>query len=132
MPRVKPTGSRTGSLLHDLSVTRAIANISITQKTTIYQGTAADAILNFPSNVNVASILAIAGVGMERTKVTIVADPALRYNQHQIIAEGTFGKLDINLMNYQAEGNPKTSFLAILSAIETVRSASRRNFRIGT
>ena len=105
---------------------------SITQKTTIYQGTAADAILNFPSNVNVASILALAGVGMERTKVTIVADPALRYNQHQIIAEGTFGKLDIKLMNYQAEGNPKTSFLAILSAIETVRSASRKNFRIGT
>ena len=82
--------------------------------------------------MNVASILAIAGVGMERTKVTIVADPALRYNQHQIIAEGTFGKLDIKLMNYQAEGNPKTSFLAILSAIETVRSASRKNFRIGT
>ena len=105
---------------------------SITQKTTIYQGTAADAILNFPSNVNVASILAIAGVGMERTKVRIVADPAIHYNQHQIIAEGTFGKIDIKLMNNQAEGNPKTSFLAILSAIESVRSTSRKNFRIGT
>ena len=105
---------------------------SITQKTTIYQGTAADAILNFPSNVNVASILAIAGMGMERTRVRIVADPAIHYNQHQIIAEGIFGKLDIKLMNNQAEGNPKTSFLAILSAIETVRSSSRKNFRIGT
>lgn len=105
---------------------------AINKKTTIYNGTAAEAILNFPANVNVASILALAGLGMQKTMVRIVVDPRIHYNQHEIIAEGKFGKLNIKLKNNQAEGNPKTSFLAILSAIETVRSTSNRSLRIGT
>jgi len=105
---------------------------TINKKTTIYYGTAAEAISNFPANVNVASILALAGLGMQKTMVRIVVDPRIRYNQHEVIAEGEFGKLNIKLKNYQAEGNPKTSYLAILSAIETVRSSSVRGFRIGT
>lgn len=105
---------------------------TINKKTTIYCGTAAEAISNFPANVNVASILALAGLGMQKTMVRIVVDPRIRYNQHEVIAEGKFGKLNIKLKNYQAEGNPKTSYLAILSAIETVRSSSVRGFRIGT
>jgi aspartate dehydrogenase len=105
---------------------------TINKKTTIYYGTAAEAILNFPANVNVASILALAGLGMQKTMVRIVVDPRIHYNQHEVMAEGKFGKLNIKLKNYQAEGNPKTSYLAILSAIETVRSSSVRGFRIGT
>src|SRR5262249_3967332 len=53
---------------------------SVTEKTTIYQGTAADAIVNFPSNVNVASILAIAGLGFQKTIIRIVVDPRIQYN----------------------------------------------------
>jgi aspartate dehydrogenase len=105
---------------------------AINKKTIIFNGTAADAVLNFPANVNVASILALAGLGMQKTMVRIVVDPRIHYNQHEIIAEGKFGKLNIKLKNNQAEGNPKTSFLAILSAIETVRSTSNRGLRIGT
>jgi aspartate dehydrogenase len=105
---------------------------AINKRTTIYYGTAAEAILNFPANVNVASILALAGLGMQKTMVRIVVDPRIRYNQHEVIAEGKFGKLNIKLKNNQAEGNPRTSYLAILSAIETVRSSSVRGFRIGT
>ncbi|HEY7078721.1 MAG TPA: aspartate dehydrogenase [Nitrososphaeraceae archaeon] len=105
---------------------------AINKKTTIFNGTAAEAVLNFPANVNVASILALAGLGMQKTIVRIVVDPKIHYNQHEIIAEGKFGKLNIKLKNNQAKGNPKTSFLAILSAIETVRAASNRSLRIGT
>jgi aspartate dehydrogenase len=105
---------------------------SITQKTVLFQGSAADAIVNFPLNVNVSSLLALAGIGMNRTMVRIIADPMLHQNQHQIIAKGSFGMLNIKLRNNQAPGNPKTSFLAILSAIESVRSSASKNFRIGT
>lgn len=105
---------------------------SITQKTTIYEGTAADAIINFPSNVNVASTLALAGIGMKKTMVRIVADPSIRQNRHHIVAKGAFGTLDIKLSNNQAPGNPRTSFLAILSAIETIRCVSNKYFRVGT
>lgn len=105
---------------------------SITRRTTLYEGTAADAIINFPSNVNVASTLALAGIGMKKTTVRIVADPSIRQNRHHIIAKGAFGTLDIKLSNNQAPGNPRTSFLAILSAIETIRSVSNKYFRVGT
>ena len=104
----------------------------ITHKKLIYEGTARDAVKEFPANVNVAAVLSLAGVGMDATKVKIIADPAASVNQHEITANGNFGEINIVVRNTPSPSNPKTSYLAILSAIECIRSICDDNIRIGT
>ncbi|WP_394352653.1 aspartate dehydrogenase domain-containing protein, partial [Candidatus Nitrosotalea sp. FS] len=47
----------------------------IIQSTTIYEGSAQEAVRLFPANINVAALLSLAGIGSEKTRVKIVADP---------------------------------------------------------
>jgi aspartate dehydrogenase len=104
----------------------------ITEKTVIYEGNAADAVKKFPANINVAAIISLAGIGIERTKVRIIADPYTDVNQHEITANGKFGEMTIVVRNKPSPNNPKTSFLAVLSAIECLRSICDDVIRIGT
>jgi aspartate dehydrogenase len=104
----------------------------ITEKTVIYEGNAADAVKKFPANINVAAILSLAGIGVERTKVKIIADPYTDVNQHEITANGKFGEMTVIVRNKPSPNNPKTSFLAVLSAIECLRSICDEGLRIGT
>jgi aspartate dehydrogenase len=105
---------------------------AITKKTLIYEGPAADAVKKFPTNVNVAAILSLAGIGLEKTNVKIIVDPYTNINQHEIIARGKFGEMIVSVRNLPSPTNPKTSFLAILSAIECLRSVCDDDIRIGT
>jgi aspartate dehydrogenase len=105
---------------------------AITKKTLIYEGPAADAVKKFPTNVNVAAILSLAGIGLEKTNVKIIVDPYTNINQHEIIASGKFGEMIVSVRNLPSPTNPKTSFLAILSAIECLRSVCDDGIRIGT
>jgi len=105
---------------------------SIKKKTLIYQGTAADALNKFPANINVAAVLSLAGIGIQETNVKIVADPHITVNQHQIEAAGTFGEIAITVRSIPTPNNPKTSLLAILSAIECLRSICSPGIKVGT
>jgi len=105
---------------------------AITTRTIIYDGAAAEAVTAFPANVNVAAVLSLAGVGFDRTTVRIIADPEATTNQHEIVAKGSFGSLRIIVDNLPTPGNPRTSFLAVLSAIECLRSICDDGMRIGS
>ncbi|MFZ0514625.1 MAG: aspartate dehydrogenase [Candidatus Nitrosopolaris sp.] len=105
---------------------------SLKKKTLIYEGTAADAVNKFPANINVAAILGLAGIGIQETKVKIIADPHITLNQHQIEAVGAFGEISITVRNVLSPNNPKTSFLAVLSAIECLRSICEPGIKVGT
>jgi len=100
--------------------------------TTIFQGEAQQAVQLFPANINIAALLSLAGVGSKRTKVKIVADPKTDKNTHEIVAEGKFGKFIIKVENVPSKSNPKTSRLAILSAIECLRAVCEQGMRVGT
>lgn len=104
----------------------------ITENTVLYEGPAAEAVKLFPANVNVAAVLSLAGLGAEKTMVRIIADPRAETNRHEIIATGSFGEIRIAVNNVPSPGNPKTSFLAVLSAIECLRSICDEGLRIGT
>ena len=105
---------------------------SITTKTIIFQGTAQEAVSLFPANINVAALLSLTGIGSNNTKVIIVADPQTDKNTHQIEVEGKFGKMTFTIENVPDVNNPKTSRLAILSAIETLRKYCSDEIQIGT
>ncbi|MDP6823173.1 MAG: aspartate dehydrogenase [Dehalococcoidia bacterium] len=106
--------------------------LQITEPTVLYEGPARDAVPLFPANVNVAATLSIAGIGPERTIVKVVADPASPGNVHEIHASGAFGEFTFRLINQPHVRNPRTSHLAVLSAIETLRAYCERGPRIGT
>ena len=105
---------------------------SITEITEIYEGTASEAVKLFPANVNVAAVLSLAGIGSDKTKVRVVVNPHATTNQHEIVATGSFGDIKITVNNVTAPGNPKTSFLAVLSAIECLRSICDDGIKIGS
>ena len=104
----------------------------IENTTTIFEGNAQDAVKLFPANINVAALLSLAGLGSTKTKVRIVADPKTDKNIHEIIAEGKFGKFSIKVENIPSTNNPKTSRLAILSAIECLKAVCQQDMRVGT
>ena len=112
--------------------TREVNLDIITKVTEIYEGTAAEAVKLFPANVNVAAVLSLAGLGADKTKVRVLVDPHATTNQHEIVATGTFGDIKITVNNVTTPGNPKTSFLAVLSAIECLRSICDDALRIGS
>ncbi|MDQ3807799.1 MAG: aspartate dehydrogenase [Thermoproteota archaeon] len=112
--------------------TRKLNIDAITEVTEIYNGSAAEAVKLFPSNVNVAAVLSLAGLGADKTKVRVVVDPHTTTNQHEIVATGRFGSIKIAVNNVTAPGNPKTSFLAVLSAIECLRSICDDALKIGS
>ncbi|MDA1279066.1 MAG: aspartate dehydrogenase [Chloroflexi bacterium] len=107
-------------------------NVDITEPTVIYEGSASGAVSLFPANVNVAATVSLAGIGPEATKVKVVADPESPGNVHEIHAVSKAGKFSFRFENMPHETNPKTSFLAVLAAIETLRSICEPGLRIGT
>jgi aspartate dehydrogenase len=104
----------------------------INSSTVIFEGTAKEAVSLFPANINVAALLSLTGIGSEKTGVKIIADPNTDKNTHHIVAEGKFGKMTFTIENYPDENNPKTSRLAILSAIETLKKYCSDDIQIGT
>ena len=94
---------------------------SIKNPTLIFEGDASEAISAFPKNVNVAATLALAGVGPQKTQVRIFTSPTYRHNQHEVEIEGDFGRIRTEVENLPTPDNPRTSELAILSAIATLR-----------
>ena len=71
-------------------------NIRIEDITTplrVFAGTAREAAIGFPANLNVAVALSLAGIGADRTTLEIWADPSLTRNTHRIEVNSEFGQL---------------------------------------
>ncbi len=94
---------------------------TLKEPTVIFSGSAREAVPGFPANVNVAAALSLAGIGADKTEVRILADPKCDKNVHEIEAEGDFGKLFVRMENVPSPTNPKTSYMAALSAIALLR-----------
>ena len=105
---------------------------SIDSPTIIFEGSAKEAVSLFPANINVAALLSLSGIGSEKTGVKIIADPNTDKNTHHIEAFGKFGKMTFTIENLPDPENPKTSRLAILSAIETLKKYCSDDIQIGT
>ena len=97
---------------------------------TLFEGKARDGVPHFPQNVNIAAVLSLAGVGVDRTQLKVVADPGLTLNTHTIRVSGRTGRFTIVLENVPTPDNPKTSWLACCSALSALRSISA-NVRYG-
>lgn len=86
----------------------------------VFHGPAVEAIKMFPENINVSIVLSLAGIGVNRTTVKIIADPNVQNNNHSIYMKGAFGEATVNVENNPLLENPKTSYLAALSILGTL------------
>ncbi len=103
---------------------QGIALDGLTEARIIFEGNALEAVQAFPKNVNVAAALSLAGPGPEAVTVRVVADPAAEVNSHEVVVTGAFGRMTCVTENMPSPQNPKTSYLAVLSARAELRAAA--------
>jgi aspartate dehydrogenase len=104
---------------------------AIKNETVIFDGKASEAVRAFPANINVSAVLSLAGIGAEKTRVRIVASPEYTRNTHEVEIKGDFGTITTKTENVPSVKNPKTSSLAIYSAIATLEGVAK-SVRVGT
>ena len=69
------------------------------------------------ANVNVAAALSLAGIGPERTRLEIWADPHVTRNTHRIVVEADAARFEMQIENVPTEENPRTGRITALSVI---------------
>jgi len=97
----------------------------------LFDGNAREGVPHFPQNVNIAAVLSMAGIGFDRTRLKVVADPRLARNTHRIEILGASGRIAVTLENVPAPENPKTAWLACYSALAALQEMVS-NVRYGT
>lgn len=94
----------------------------LTAPTDFFAGPADEAAARFPQNANVALITALAGLGVARSRVVLVADPGADTNRHEVTASGSFGRMRVVLANAPLPDNPRTSAMTALSLARLVEN----------
>jgi aspartate dehydrogenase len=94
----------------------------LTGATTLFEGSAREGVPHFPANVNIAAVLSMAGIGFDRTRLKVVADPALKLNTHYINIRGKTGAISIKFESVPSPENPKTAMLACYSALAALKA----------
>jgi len=87
----------------------------------VFEGSARDGARGFPANVNVAAALGLAGVGPERTRLEIWADPTVTRNTHEIRLEADTVRFQLRIENVPSEKNPRTGRSVAPSVVAALR-----------
>lgn len=99
---------------------------SLRERKVFFTGSARKASADYPQNANATVVTSLAGIGLDRTRVELIADPASIINGHRIIASGAFGRMDITLENKPLATNPKSSELTALSLVRLIERRVKR------
>ena len=97
----------------------------------IFEGSAQEGAIAFPANVNVAAALGMAGVGPDRTRLEIWADPALERNTHRIVVDSDSARLELIIENIPTDENPGTGRITAQSIVAALNDLVSP-IRIGT
>jgi aspartate dehydrogenase len=113
----KPPGGLEGA---PYLVERGISVKDLKEPLKIFDGTAREGARGFPANVNVAAALSLAGIGPDKTRLEIWADPALTRNTHRIEVDADTARFSMSIEGIPS-ANPRTGRIVPLSAIATLR-----------
>ena len=87
----------------------------------VFEGSAREGARGFPANVNVAAALGLAGIGPERTRLEIWADPGVTRNTHEIRLEAETVRFRLRIENVPSPENPRTGRSVAPSVVATLR-----------
>lgn len=93
----------------------------IKRETVLFQGKVKEAVQYFPQNINVAATLALAAGAVKKLVVCIMTSPDYAGNSHEVEVTGSFGRIVTRTDNVICADNPKTSYLAVLSGMQTLK-----------
>ncbi len=91
------------------------------KRVVFFEGTAREAAMQYPQNANVGVAVSLAGLGLDRTAVKLVSDPAATGPLGVIEAQGDFGRFRFEILAYASPSNPKTSVLTAHSVVMALR-----------
>ncbi|MCU4653493.1 aspartate dehydrogenase [Roseibacterium sp. SDUM158016] len=111
----KPPGAWAGTPAEDVTDLAAL-----TTPCTFFEGSAREAAQRYPKNANVAATLALAGLGMDRTRVRLVADPGTTENTHAFSVTSQALEFSMQLVGKPSLRNPKTSRSTVYSIARAV------------
>ena len=101
-------------------VANGIDVTAIAEPTLVFEGSAREAALGFPANVNVAVALSLAGIGPDCTRIAIWADPGLTRNVHRIEVDSDAATFSMTIENIPSE-NPRTGRITVQSVVALLR-----------
>lgn len=90
----------------------------------IFSGSARVAAKAYPRNANLAAAVAFAGLGLDRTQVELIADPAAVGNTARLQARTASEMLDLTFTRMGFSNNPRSSRITAMSAIAALASRS--------
>lgn len=96
-----------------------VSSLSAPQK--IFDGSAREGAKGFPANVNVAAALSLAGIGPDRTRLEIWADPNVTRNVHRIKVEADSARFEMSIENVPSGENARTGKITALSALAALK-----------
>jgi aspartate dehydrogenase len=111
-------------------VERGISLKDLKEPRKIFEGSAREGARGFPANVNVAAALSLAGIGPDKTRLEIWADPALTRNTHRIEVDADTARFSMAIEGIPSE-NPRTGRIVPLSVIAALRGLVSE-FKVGT
>ena len=114
--RKPPTGLSGAPYLTENNID--IENLSEPKQ--VFAGSAREAAIAFPANVNVAAALALAGIGPDRTSVQVWADPSVNRNMHTVEVVSEASNFTMSIENVPSE-TPATGKITALSVIASLR-----------
>jgi aspartate dehydrogenase len=88
----------------------------------VFEGTAREAALAFPRHFNVAVTVSLAGIGLDRTLVTMYADPAIAGTVHLVEVDAENIQLRLESRNRPSATNPRTSRAVAPSILAALRA----------
>ena len=88
----------------------------------VASGSAQEIAVAFPQNANLAAAVAFAGLGLDATRIRLVADPRATVNTGRIEAVSEHGRLDVTLEGGGFLENPKTSVITGYSVVAALRN----------
>jgi aspartate dehydrogenase len=114
--RKPPAGLEGALYLRERNITVS----GITAPLKVFEGSAREGALGFPTNVNVAAALSLAGIGPDRTQLQIWADPTVTRNTHSITVDADTMRFTMTIENVPSD-NPRTGRNVAPSTVACLR-----------
>jgi aspartate dehydrogenase len=100
---------------------RGISVLGVKEPLKVFDGFAREGARGFPANLNVAAALSLAGIGPDRTRLEIWADPTVTRNTHRIEVDADTARFSMTIENVPSDDNPRTGRITALSTVAALR-----------